>query len=42
LHIGYFIGLSGALGKSIWTLLPFAPDWRWMLNRRVSYETKDT
>lgn len=25
--------LAGALGKSVWTLLPFAPDWRWMLNR---------
>lgn len=25
--------LTGALGKPIWILLPFAPDWRWMLNR---------
>jgi tetratricopeptide (TPR) repeat protein len=25
--------LAGALGKLVWTLLPFAPDWRWMLNR---------
>jgi hypothetical protein len=25
--------LAGALGKAIWTLLPFAPDWRWMLKR---------
>jgi tetratricopeptide (TPR) repeat protein len=25
--------LAGALGKRVWTLLPFAPDWRWMLNR---------
>ncbi len=28
--------LAGALGKSVWTLLPFAPDWRWMLNRGYS------
>ncbi len=25
--------LAGALAKPIWTLLPFAPDWRWMLDR---------
>lgn len=25
--------LAGALGKTVWTLLPFAPDWRWMLHR---------
>jgi len=25
--------LTGALGRQVWTLLPFAPDWRWMLNR---------
>ncbi len=28
--------LAGALGKPVWTLLPFAPDWRWMLNREDS------
>jgi tetratricopeptide (TPR) repeat protein len=28
--------LTGALGKPIWTLLPFSPDWRWMLNRKDS------
>jgi tetratricopeptide (TPR) repeat protein len=28
--------LAGALGKPVWTLLPFIPDWRWMLNRNDS------
>jgi hypothetical protein len=28
--------LAGALGKPVWLLLPFAPDWRWMLNRSDS------
>ncbi|MBN1819006.1 MAG: tetratricopeptide repeat protein [Sedimentisphaerales bacterium] len=28
--------LAGALGKEVWTLLPFAPDWRWMLHRTDS------
>ena len=25
--------LAGALGCPVWTLIPFAPDWRWMLDR---------
>jgi tetratricopeptide (TPR) repeat protein len=25
--------LSGALGRKTWILLPFNPDWRWLLNR---------
>lgn len=25
--------LAGALGWSVWTLLPFKPDWRWMMGR---------
>jgi ADP-heptose:LPS heptosyltransferase len=28
--------LAGAMGRPVWTLLPFACDWRWMLGRADS------
>ena len=28
--------LAGALGRSVWVLLPFTPDWRWLLDRKDS------
>jgi tetratricopeptide (TPR) repeat protein len=28
--------LAGALGKTVWILLPYTPDWRWMLDREDS------
>ena len=30
------VQLAGALGQQVWTLLPFMPDWRWMLEREDS------
>jgi len=30
------VHIAGALGKPVWTLLPYAPDWRWMLSREDS------
>ena len=28
--------LAGALGRPVWTVLKYIPDWRWMLNRKDS------
>jgi len=28
--------LAAAMGQPVWTLLPFAPDWRWLLDRSDS------
>ena len=28
--------LAGALGKQVWTLIPFIPDWRWLMKRSDS------
>jgi ADP-heptose:LPS heptosyltransferase len=28
--------LAGALGRRVWVLLPYCPDWRWLLQREDS------
>ena len=28
--------LAGALGRPVWVMLAFMPDWRWMLDRETS------
>ena len=28
--------LAGAMGKEVWILLPYSPDWRWLLERSDS------
>lgn len=30
------VHLAGALGTPVWTMVPFNPDWRWLLNRNDS------
>ena len=30
------VHVAGALGKPVWTLLHYVPDWRWMLDRSDS------
>ena len=30
------VHMAGALGKTVWTLLPYIPDWRWMLKREYT------
>jgi tetratricopeptide (TPR) repeat protein len=30
------VHLAGAFGQQVWTLLPFAADWKWLLNRNDS------
>jgi tetratricopeptide (TPR) repeat protein len=30
------VHLAGALGRPVWTLIPYTPDWRWLTNREDS------
>ena len=35
-HPVYAHHLAGALNRPVWVLLPYAPDWRWLLGRSDS------
>jgi ADP-heptose:LPS heptosyltransferase len=30
------VHVAGALGQRVWTVLPFTPEWRWMIGREDS------
>jgi ADP-heptose:LPS heptosyltransferase len=30
------VHLAGSLGRPVWALVPYVPDWRWMLEREDS------
>jgi len=30
------VHLAGALNRPVWVMLPFQPDWRWLLDREDS------